>query len=59
MTTQRRGRKVETGPRAINQLPWKQALAEYEVPYLDPARLEEIDAFVAKRTQEGGEPTDF
>ena len=38
---------------------WKQALAEYETPYLEPSRLEAIDAFVAKRTQEGGEPTDF
>jgi hypothetical protein len=26
---------------------------------LEPSRLEEIDAFVARRTAEGGEPTDF
>ena len=38
---------------------WKQALAEHVSPYLDPARLEAIDAFVAKRTEEGGEKTDF
>ena len=38
---------------------WKQALAEYREPYLDPAALEQIDAFVARRTQEGGERTDF
>ena len=38
---------------------WKQALAEYEMPPLDAAIAEEIDAFVAKRTEEGGEPTDF
>jgi trimethylamine--corrinoid protein Co-methyltransferase len=38
---------------------WKQALAEHVDPYLDPARLEAIDAFVAKRTEEGGEITDF
>jgi trimethylamine--corrinoid protein Co-methyltransferase len=38
---------------------WKQALAEYQPPFLEPSRLEEIDAFVARRTQEGGEPTDF
>jgi trimethylamine---corrinoid protein Co-methyltransferase len=38
---------------------WKQALAEYQPPYLEPSRLEEIDAFVARRTEEGGEPTDF
>lgn len=38
---------------------WKQALADYTEPALDPAILEEIDAFVATRVQEGGEPTDF
>jgi trimethylamine--corrinoid protein Co-methyltransferase len=38
---------------------WKQALAEYVAPPLDPAILEEMDAFVAKRIEEGGEKTDF
>jgi trimethylamine--corrinoid protein Co-methyltransferase len=38
---------------------WKQALAEYQPPHLDPAALEAIDAFVAKRSAEGGEKTDF
>jgi trimethylamine--corrinoid protein Co-methyltransferase len=38
---------------------WKQALAEYREPYLDPAIAEEIDAFVARRVAEGGEVTDF
>jgi len=38
---------------------WKQALAEYEEPYLDPAIAEELDAFVARRIEEGGEKTDF
>ena len=38
---------------------WKQALADYEEPYLDPAIAEEIDAFVARRTEEGGAPVDF
>jgi trimethylamine--corrinoid protein Co-methyltransferase len=38
---------------------WKQALAEYVEPPLDPAIAEEIDAFIARRTEEGGEPTDF
>ena len=38
---------------------WKQALAEYREPYLDPAISEEIDSFVARRSAEGGEPTDF
>jgi trimethylamine--corrinoid protein Co-methyltransferase len=38
---------------------WKQALAEYVPPPLDAAISEEIDAFIARRTAEGGEPTDF
>jgi trimethylamine---corrinoid protein Co-methyltransferase len=38
---------------------WKQALAEYREPYLDPAIAEQIDAFVARRVAEGGEVTDF
>ncbi len=38
---------------------WKQALADYVPPSLDPAIAEEIDAFIARRTEEGGEPTDF
>jgi trimethylamine--corrinoid protein Co-methyltransferase len=38
---------------------WKQALAEYSPPPIDPAIGEEIDAFIARRVAEGGEPTDF
>ena len=38
---------------------WKQALAEYEPPPLDPAIAEELDTFVARRTEQGGAPTDF
>ena len=34
MNTQRRGRKVETGPRAIDQLPWKQPQLT-----LEPSRI--------------------
>jgi trimethylamine--corrinoid protein Co-methyltransferase len=41
-----------------NQL-WKQALETYEPPPMDPAIREELDAFVAKRKEEGGAPTDF
>ena len=33
---------------------YKETLAAFEAPPLDPARLEEIDAFIAKRTEEGG-----
>lgn len=38
---------------------WKDTLAQYERPALDPAIEEELDAFVAKRIEEGGAPTDF
>jgi trimethylamine--corrinoid protein Co-methyltransferase len=38
---------------------WKEALAAYEPPPLDPAIAEELDAFVARRKAEGGFKTDF
>jgi trimethylamine--corrinoid protein Co-methyltransferase len=38
---------------------WKQVLAEYREPPMDPAIREELDAFVARRVEEGGQPTDF
>lgn len=38
---------------------YKEALAAYQQPALDPAVEEELDAFVAKRKAEGGVPTDF
>lgn len=38
---------------------FKDALAAYEKPKMDPAIEEELDAFVAKRKEEGGAPTDF
>lgn len=38
---------------------WKERLASYEAPAIDPARREAIDAFVEKRIAEGGAPTDF
>jgi len=38
---------------------WKQALAEYREPPMDDAILQELDAFVARRIEEGGQPTDF
>jgi trimethylamine--corrinoid protein Co-methyltransferase len=37
----------------------KAILAEFEPPPMDPARREELDAFVARRKAEGGAPTDF
>jgi trimethylamine--corrinoid protein Co-methyltransferase len=47
-----------TAEKKANAL-WKQALAEYTVPALDPDVLAKIDGFVAKRIKEGGEATDF
>ncbi|MCB1431146.1 MAG: trimethylamine methyltransferase family protein [Alphaproteobacteria bacterium] len=47
-----------TAERKANAL-WKQALAEYQPPPIDPAIVEEMDAFVTRRSAEGGEKTDF
>ena len=38
---------------------WKERLAAYEKPPIDPAIEEEINEFVEKRIAEGGAPTDF
>jgi len=38
---------------------WKQALAEYQEPVIDPAVRDELDEFVTRRKREGGAPTDF
>ena len=38
---------------------YKKLLAEYEPPPMDPAVREELAAFVARRKEEGGAPTDF
>lgn len=38
---------------------WKERLAAYEEPPMDPAIREELDAFVERRIAEGGAPTDF
>jgi trimethylamine--corrinoid protein Co-methyltransferase len=35
---------------------WKALLAEYQPPPIDPAVAEELDAFVARRKEEGGAP---
>ena len=37
----------------------KQLLADYQPPPLDPAVSEELEAFVARRKEEGGVPTDY
>ncbi len=38
---------------------WKERLAGYEEPYLDPAIREELNDFVDRRIAEGGVATDF
>jgi trimethylamine--corrinoid protein Co-methyltransferase len=38
---------------------FKEKLNSYEKPPLDPAIEDELDAFVARRKEEGGVPTDF
>jgi len=38
---------------------YKQLLKSYQPPELDPARREELAAFVAKRVEAGGVATDF
>ncbi|MEO0329006.1 MAG: trimethylamine methyltransferase family protein [Pseudomonadota bacterium] len=38
---------------------YKQILEEFEAPPMDQAIHDELKAFVAKRTEEGGAPTDF
>ncbi|MYZ48038.1 trimethylamine methyltransferase family protein [Propylenella binzhouense] len=45
-------------PERANRI-WKQILAEFEPPPLDPAVEEELRAFVERRKREGGAPTDF
>jgi len=38
---------------------WKQVLEVYEEPPIDAGMLEELDAFIARRVEEGGIATDF
>jgi trimethylamine--corrinoid protein Co-methyltransferase len=38
---------------------YKQLLDEYQQPAIEPERREELEAFVARRKEEGGAPTDF
>jgi trimethylamine--corrinoid protein Co-methyltransferase len=38
---------------------WKQILNEFEAPPLDEAIREELEAFVIRRKEEGGAPTDY
>ena len=45
-------------PAKANRI-WKELLAAYEPPPMDPAIHEELEAFVARRVAEGGVPTDY
>jgi trimethylamine--corrinoid protein Co-methyltransferase len=45
-------------PSKANRI-WKEMLAAYEEPPMDPTIREELDAFVARRVAEGGVPTDY
>ena len=47
-----------TTPERANKI-WKQILAEFQPPSMDEAIREELEAFVARRKEEGGAPTDF
>jgi trimethylamine--corrinoid protein Co-methyltransferase len=49
---------AEETPQRANRI-WKQILAEFEPPPLDPAIEEELRDFVERRKREGGAPTDF
>jgi trimethylamine--corrinoid protein Co-methyltransferase len=45
-------------PSKANRI-WKEMLAVYEPPTMDPAVAEELSAFVERRVAEGGVPTDY
>ena len=45
-------------PSKANRI-WKELLAAYTPPPMDPARAEELQAFVDRRKAEGGVPTDY
>ena len=47
-----------TTPERANKV-WKAILAEFEAPPMERSIREELQAFVAKRKEEGGAPTDF
>ena len=49
-------RGAEEAPARANRI-WKELLAQYEPPPLDPGVLEALNAYVARRKAEGGAPT--
>ena len=52
------GGRLARAARKANRI-WKELLAAYEPPPMDPAVAEELEAFVARRVAEGGVPTDY
>ena len=48
--------KGASDARARANVVWKELLRGYEPPPLDPARTEALDAYVARRKEEGGAP---
>jgi trimethylamine---corrinoid protein Co-methyltransferase len=60
-STQNHGAWAEAGSKTAEERAtsvWQEALRTYEEPHLDPARQEEMIAFVAKRQEQGGAPLD-
>ena len=49
-------RGAEEAPARANRI-WKDLLAAYEPPPIDPGTVEALEAFVARRKAEGGAPT--
>lgn len=53
------GQWTENGAKTATQRAngiWKKVLQEFEAPAMDPARLEELQAFIGRRSAEGGAP---
>jgi len=51
-------RGAKRTPERANKI-WKQILNEFEAPPMDVAIREELEAFVTRRKEEGGAPTDY
>jgi trimethylamine--corrinoid protein Co-methyltransferase len=60
-TTQNYGAWIEQGGKSAAERAtaiWQEALSQYAEPVLDPAIAEALEAFVAKRKEQGGAPLD-
>ena len=59
--TQNHGAWLEAGGKSAAERAtaiWQEALQQYVEPEFDPATAEALDAFVARRTEQGGAPLD-